>query len=450
MSKRLHHLFFFLLFFGLVVYGQEEQLTDDLGEVSDSFQEHFFEALKQKAIENHELALTSLQKARDAASDEQRPVVYFEMGKNLASLKRYEEAEERFKQVLEVKSDQLDVLESLYDVYYQQKNYEAALPLVKRLSELDDDYKEDLANLYAVTGDFEKALELLDELDEAWGESAERDKLRRRIYAETGNAEGAIENLEKKIGENPKNEQDFLNLIFLYSEQGDQEMAFSTAKKLLEQVPASQKVHLALYKFYMDQGDAEAAIQSVQVVLRSSDIEREQKFRVLDDFISTATSDSRYEQALKQVLASFDGGSGGKVNEKLGQYFLARGDKEQALAYFKKGLDEEPDNFILLKNCLLLMIENKEFTEAAALSEKGLEIFPAQPLLYLVKGVSDNALGNSTEALDSLLNGLDFLFDNPQMERDFYLQISEAYSNAGNAAKAREYQQKAENIRGNN
>ena len=36
---------------------QEVTMEDDLGNVSDEFQEHFFEALKQKAIENYDKAL---------------------------------------------------------------------------------------------------------------------------------------------------------------------------------------------------------------------------------------------------------------------------------------------------------------------------------------------------------------------------------------------------------
>ncbi len=72
--------------------------TDDLGNVSDAFQENFFEALKQKGIENYELALIALEKAEKAANKnpEHEAVVFFEAGKNLKHLKRYDEAEEKY------------------------------------------------------------------------------------------------------------------------------------------------------------------------------------------------------------------------------------------------------------------------------------------------------------------------------------------------------------------
>ena len=184
--------------------------SDNLGNVTDAFQENFFEALKQKGIENYELALIALNKAEKAAKTEKnKSVVYFEMGKNHTSLKQYAQAEENFNKVLKNEGDRLDVLEQFYELYYQQKEYEKSIPLVQKLIPFDDDYKEDLANLYTLTKQYDKALALLDELDAVWGESDIRNALRSQIYRITGNTGGAIENLEEKIESNPKNEKEY-------------------------------------------------------------------------------------------------------------------------------------------------------------------------------------------------------------------------------------------------
>ena len=232
-------LYTFIFLFGIIVpqhiYAQEinpspskdnndtvENPMDELGNVSDAFQENFFEGLKQKAIENYELALSALNKAEKAANtEENKAVVYFEMGKNHVFLKEYDLAEINFNKVLKSQGDKLDVLEQFYDLYYQQKEYEKSIPLVKKLVEFDEDYKEDLANLYTLTKKYDEALKQLDDLDETWGESDIRNALRAQIYRATGNTEGAIENLEGKIDKNPKSEREYLNLIYLYSEQGN-------------------------------------------------------------------------------------------------------------------------------------------------------------------------------------------------------------------------------------
>ena len=192
-------IFFGILFLPNHAWSQEtENLPNSEPEnVTDAFQENFFEALKQKGIENYELALAALNKAEKAAnSDENKAVVYFEMGKNHTYLKQYAEAEENFNKVLKSQGDRLDVLEQFYELYYQQREYEKSIPMVQKLIPLDEDYKEDLANLFVLTKQYDKALEQLDELDQVWGESDIRNALRAQIYRATGNTEGAIEDFQ--------------------------------------------------------------------------------------------------------------------------------------------------------------------------------------------------------------------------------------------------------------
>lgn len=411
--------------------------------VSDAFQEYFFEALKQKAIENYELALTALHKAEKAAkTEENKAVVYFEMGKNHTFLKHYAEAEANFNKVLKSQGDRLDVLEQLYELYYQQKEYEKSIPLVQKLIPFDEDYKEDLANLYSLTQQYDKALEQLDELDQIWGESDIRNALRAQIYRATGNTKGAIENLEQKIDNNPKNEKEYLNLIYLYSEQGNKEKAFDAAKNLLKNNPKSELVHLALYKFFLDESNASEAIKSMKIVFASEEVDKETKYKVLGDFIQFVNENPQYETELAQIVTQFSV-EHGRVYEKLGDYYAAKNRKEDALNAYETGIAQDPDNFNLLKNTLLFQLDFKKYEAAAKLSAEGIEIFPAQALLYLLNGVANNGLQQSDLAIESLQMGLDFILEDPKMERDFYQQLSLAYSAKGDTKNAKLYADKA-------
>lgn len=416
---------------------------DELGDVSDAFQENFFEALKQKAIENYELALSALNKAEKVAkSPENKAVVYFEMGKNHTYLKEYAQAEENFNKVLKTEGDRLDVLEQFYELYYQQKEYEKSIPLVKKLIPFDEDYKEDLANLYTLTKQYDKALIELDGLDDAWGESDIRNALRAQIYRVTGNTDGAIENLEQRIEGNPKSERESLNLIFLYSEQGNKDKAFEAAKTLLKNNPKSELVHLALYKFHLDEDNASEAIKSMKIVFSSQDVDKETKYKVLGDFLRFVEKNTKYEVELEQIVSSFSI-ENSRVYEKLGDYYSAKNKKEDALRFYEKGIGQDAENYNLLKNTLLFQIDFKKYEAAAKLSAQGLEIFPAQALLYLLNGVANNGLQESDAAIDSLETGLDFVLEDPKMERDFYEQLSIAYTTKGDSKKAKIYSDKA-------
>jgi len=440
----------FFIFFGIILFqgnaiAQIEKPLDDLGNVSDAFQENFFEALKQKGIENYELALTALDKAEIATKKqpENLSIIYFERAKNLAKLKRYDEAELNFNKVLETETNNIDVMEALYDLYYAQRNYEAAILLVLKLIPHDEDYKEDLANLYFQTKQYDKAITLLEELDELWGNSLKRDVLKSNIYKRTGNSKKVIESIESKINNDAKSENDYLKLIFLYSNKGDVDKAFELANELLKEFPKSQHAHLALYKFYLDKGSISEAIQSMKTVFKSSKIDSESKYKVLSDFISFVNANPEYEKDLEEVTSLFSEENNSELFKSIGDYFLNKSKKKQALTFYKKGLEKDQNNFNLIKSTLLLQIDLKKYDDASSLSVKALEIFPAQALLYLINGVANNGLNNSELAIENLEIGLDFLLDDPKMEQDFYQQLSIAYLAKGNDKKADYYKKKA-------
>lgn len=429
-------------------YAQDRPLNDDLGNTSDTFQENFFEGLKQKSIENYEMALNALDKAEVAAKDNQenKAVVYFEKGKNLAALKRYKEAENNYNRVLEWSPEKIEVLEALYEIYYEDKNYDAAILLVEKLILQDSDYKEDLANLYHRTKQYDKALVILDEIDEDWGESNYRNALRSQIYRVTGNSSQAISKLEKKIDKNPKSEQEYLNLIFLYSEDGNSEKAFEIAKELIKQIPNSQLVHFALYKYYLEDGESEKAIKSMNIIFSSNQIELKKKNRVLEDFLLFVKNNPSYKTKINGLITNGLKGGDSHTYLLLGDFYLLEGDKEKSLNFYKEGIKSDPDNFGLLKTTILLQIEVEKYKEAIVLSDVGLEIFPAQPLLYLVNGVANNELKNIDQAIEILETGLDYLFDDPKMEYDFYQQLTIAYTLKGNTKKAKLYHKKASEL----
>ena len=442
-----------VVFFPKELYAQEiEGPTDDLGNVSDAFQENFFEALKQKGIENYELALEALSKAELAAKDDEelKAVIYFEMGKNQTQLKEFETAEANFKKVMTTQGDRLEVMEALYDLYYQSRDYNSAIPLVLKLIKFDTDYKEDLANLYSRTKQYDKAIAVLDELDELWGESDYRDALRSQIYRLTGNTSGQIDKLEKKITTNPKKEQDYLNLIYLYSEEGNSNKAFETAKELLQKIPKSELVHLALYKFYLDEGNIDESMRSMKKVFASQKIDKPKKYKVLGDFIRFVAVNPDYEEELTGVVAMFAEENDGEVFEKLGTYYVDKGQKKEALNLYETGIALDSDNYSLLKNTLLLQIDFKKYDAAAKLSSDALEIFPAQALIYLLNGVANNGLQNADLAIESLETGVDYLLDDVKMAQDFYKQLAIAYTLKGDTQKANLYTNKALNLKAPN
>lgn len=421
---------------------------DDLGDFEDEFQELFFEALKQKGIENYDRSVEALLKCIELDGDV--PILYFELGKNYNKLKNFGDAEKSLKKAVSLEPDNEWYLDELYDYYASQNDYNNALKTVKQLVKYHPDYKEDLATLYARTEKYDEALELLDELDAVLGISISRDIIRNRIYEATGRKKEQIENLEARVENNPNKESNYLALIFRYSENNEKDKAFEIAKELLNINPNSQLVHLALYKFYLDDNDAEKAIESMKIVVKSQQIKPEAKLKVLSDFIEFVKENPEYEADLIEATNLVSDDDNEKSLAELGQYYLSKNNKEKALEYFEKALKQDTDNFAVLRNVMLLQIDLKRFDEAAENSTKALEKYPSQPIFYLINGVALNELNRPNVAIELLETGLDYIIDDNKMEADFYNQMSKAYTLLNNTVKAKAFSDRAKQIQSPN
>jgi len=447
--KQRTYIFIFIigtLLFPQLNYAQidfNKRPDDDLGNVEDEFQELFFEALKQEGIENYQRAVDALLKCINIKSSE--PAAYYELGKNYNKLKNFGAAENALKKAISKEPDNEWYLDELYEVYIQQDDINKAIKTIKQLVKYHpEDYKQDLAALYIKDKDYKNALEVLDELDKEFGVNKDRDYLRNQIYDITGKDKDRIENLEERLKNEPDNEINYLNLIYRYSETGKKDKAFKTAKQLLEVNPNSQLVHLALYKFYLDDNDTENAIHSMKIVLMSSEIKPDAKAKVLNDFVNFVATYPEFEPDLLEVTTLVSNDKSAKTLLELAQYYLKIGDKTKALSYFEEVLNEDPNNYSVLKDVLLLQLDLNLDEKAAKRSEQTIELFPAQPIFYLINGVANIKLKQPKKAIESLETGLDYIIDDVKMEIDFYTQLSLAYQLDNNITKSQAFTKKAE------
>ncbi|MGA1227166.1 MAG: tetratricopeptide repeat protein [Tamlana sp.] len=446
MKKQIYILLFLLGISMIPQYNFAQ--NDDLGNNEDRFQELFYEALKQKGIENYDRSIEALLKCIDI--DNSVPVLYFELGKNYMQLKNFGATEDALKEAVDKDLYNEWFLDELYGFYASQNDYKNAIKTVKQLVKYNPNYREDLASLYIKSERYNDALEILDELDKEFGISVSRDLMRNRIYEITGRKKDQIKNLEKRVENNPEKESNYLALIFRYSENNEKEKAFETAKELLKINPESQLVHLALYKFYLDDNNAEKAIESMKIVIKSTQIKPEAKLRVLTDFVQFVGDNPQYEADLVEATTIVSNTNNSKTLIELGQYHLTKSNKVKALEYFETALQLEPQNFNVLRNVLLLYLDLKKYSIAEEKSSEVLNEYPSQPLFYLVNGVALNELNQPNKALESLEAGLDYIIDDTKMEADFYNQLSKAHTLLNNTVKAKTFSDKAKQIENSN
>ena len=122
------------------------------------FQEHFFEAINQKAKEDYNKAIEELEDCKQIYPEDAG--LNFEFAKNYLLVKDYDNAIYFDHKVLEVKPNNIHVLEHLKKIYKAQRDYDNAIKIQHKIIAIKPSKKSTLIHLYVANRDRNKAKEL--------------------------------------------------------------------------------------------------------------------------------------------------------------------------------------------------------------------------------------------------------------------------------------------------
>jgi tetratricopeptide (TPR) repeat protein len=412
---------------------------------TDKFQDYFYESLKQKGIENYDLAIVELERCLKLKPND--ATVYSEMGKNYFGLKNYEQSYSSYEKATQIDPKNKWFWAGMYEVSYQTKNYNQAIIAVNKLIEFNELYKDDLVSLYMYTQQFDKALVLINELNEKFGKSDMREKYKMQILSQGKFQNAEIDNLLAQIKLNPKEESNYVALIKLYSDNNEPQKAAEITKKLETEIPDSDWAQVGLFKFYLDKNEAQKAINAMNLVLASTQIDVKIKHRVLNEFLIFVNKNPQYSPDLEKAIAYFDKDSAVNVSKEIGKYYHNKKQWEKAISYYEQALKNNSSQDIET-NMLLLQsyVETKQFEIVSKKASSLIEIYPTQPQFYYFSGLAYNQLKQYKKAIEMLEMGMDFVVEDVQLETNFNLQLGEAYNGLGDFKKKEQYFTKANQL----
>lgn len=436
-----------IVVFGCVWLGLVQSLhaqtePNEIASASDQFQDAFYESLTQKGIENYDKAVLSLEKCQ--VLEPNNAVVYFELGKNHLAQKEYNRAHEAFQKATELDPMNRWFWVGLYDVFYETKAYEEAIPVVKQLIEFNLDYQEDLVSLYMNTQQFDKALVLINELNDSKGNSELRDKYRAQILGQGKYQSAEIDRLLAEIKSKPQEESNYLSLIFLYSDQNQDEKALEVAKKLEKNIPTSDWAQVSLFKYHLVANEGIQATKSLLFVLASPKVESKIKHRMLNEFLLFIQDKPQFDADFDKAVGLLVQDPIVAVNKEVGKFYQRKKNAVKAIYFYTKQLLLTPDDVESLRLLCDLYTETGQFSVLVTMAAEAVDRFPLQPQWYYYSGLANNQLKNSAAAIAILESGLEYVVDDKALEINFYIQLGEAHHNLGNFSQKEFYFNKAE------
>lgn len=424
-------------------WGQTE--PEDIKPEENKFQDYFYEALKQKAIENYDKAIVALEHCLKI--DPKNATVHYELGKNYLALKDYKNAYTFFEQATIIDPTNKWFWVGMYDVDYETKDYNDAIKIINKLIPFDPRFKEDLISLYMSTGQFDKALDLINGLNATSGKSDRRESYKMQILSQGKYQDAEITNLIEQINKYPKEESNYISLIYLYSKNNEVDKALETARKLETAIPTSEWAQVSLFKNYLENKESEKAIKAMNVVLASAKIDSKIKHRILNEFLIYVNTNPQFTPDLDKAIGYFDTDPDVNVAKEIGKFYHNKKQWDKAIKYYgiaiKKSTETDIETNLLW---LEASTQFKQFESVAKKATEMVELFPSTPQFYYYAGLAYNQLRQFKKAKELLEMGLDYVLEDPTLELNFNIQLGEAYNGLGDNKKKDFYFSKASQL----
>jgi len=411
----------------------------------DKFQDYFYESIFQKSIENYDKSLVALDQCLKLKPN--NATIYFEMGKNYLASKDYKNAYSSFERATQIDPTNKWFWVGLYDVCYETKDFNQAIVIINKLIPFDADYKEDLVSLYMLTKQHDKALVVINDLNEKVGKTERREMYKMEILSQGKFQNSEADNLKALIDKNPKDEANYIALIFLYNNNNEEDKAQEVAKKLEKEIPESVWAQVSLFKNYLDKNDGANAVKSMNLVLASPKIDSKIKHRILNEFLLFTNANPQFIPDLDNAIGYFKNDTTVDVPKEIGKLYHSKKQWERAIKYYEMSEKNRPE--VDLERSLLWLQANTELKQFEPVLKKSMamiDTFPAEPQFYYYAGLANNQLQLFKKAKEVLEMGIDYVVENKDLEINFNIQLGEAYSGLGDTAKKELYFNKANQL----
>lgn len=204
----------------------------------------------------------------------------------------------------------------------------------------------------------------------------------------------------------PNNLWMLLHLVAIQKKERNYDEAIKIQRKIAKQYPNQQKALISLYYVNKEYSNALSLLNDIEKTIALDDdlikLKNELKFP------QKTTQEKKFENSLPRLISTFE----------------------------KSNL-----SFVTLQQ--ILEISSKTNSEVFfTYSKSAMDLFPAQPLVYLYRGKALQKQQRFQDAIDILEQGIDFVVDDSKLEGQFYTILADLYLIINNSNKAKEYLKK--------
>lgn len=321
----------------------------------------------------------------------------------------------------------------LIDCYNAAKQFGQAIKVREALVKNfpgNSEFLEDLAIAYSITGQFDKAIAIYNDLERVYGVSEQLSLNKVKLFKDKKKPKEAEAELLKLSRSNPSEARYYSYLADFYMEAGELENARQAYDKVLSINPNDPVVHLALHDYYSARGKSDEAFDHLKQAFRNPDLDVVTKANIVSSFYkrSLEANDPKAKvqgMELSKTLMQVHSTSP-EANSIYGDFLMLEANVPEASRYYYLAAMSDSRDYITWGKLIAADYELSKFDSLERHTSRAMELFPSQPTNYLYNGIANMQLKNYKKAAQSLKDGLEFVVDNKPLMLDFYRSLGDA------------------------
>lgn len=371
-------------------------------------------------------------------------VAYYQMGKLYIQARDLEQAKKYSKKALELRKDNYWYYAQLISIYDFEGNRDSVIILYEQMNKMWPDNAEiqfDLARKYTETGKYEKAMELLNEIEINNGFSQQIGLLKEQVYDVQGEKEKAAGEVLKMLEIFPDDVR-FLGLLAeLYTEMGKEDQALELYGKIFDIEPDNGVAQVSLAEFYRKAGNDSMRFEFLEKAFMNEKLSVGRKIEVV---VGLLQEEKEMEQNGKEIekligILMEKYPEEYRINAAYGDFLIRKNRLGEAIVQFEKILDMGKANYYVWEQLEVLYNLKDNQEKVYSTSSEAIKRFPDRPLSYLFKGNVETTREEYDRGIATLKEGLKNTTGNDDLKIRFYTTIAEAYRSQGNDRKSDEY-----------
>ena len=394
------------------------------------FDHNFFEALKQKHLENYEDALVLFEKCIKIDPNAAAPL--YEAAKIYKNLTQGNLALE-----YSLKAYKLNEANETYAylcarLLSKQKKYQQAKDIYKSLTKINkksEIYFYELADIYILSNDFKGAIKTYNELESIIGINKILSLQKHKIYMQILDVENGNNELLRLIEEFP-GDTDVLEILAEgYLLNNEKEKAFEIFKNISNLDKDNGRVHLMLYDHYKSIGENEKAFEELARAFESSSLSIDGKIPVLVSYLNLLQDSSYKAQAFslcRKIVKAHP--LDPKSYAVFGDLLYEDRQLDSAEVYYNEVLKIDKSKPQIWTQLIFVNAERNEYDKVLNITEEALLYFPTNAVFYYFNGISLLRKKEYTASINIFNQGIEYVFDNNILLNEFYNSLAECYN----------------------